>query len=60
MFQVLEILLGLVFSYVGLSGISDAHGLKGVGYGLLAIVGLALAIHGMLLLNVPDFFAGPM
>jgi hypothetical protein len=60
MFYVLEILLGVVLSYVGLQGVSDASGLKSVGYGLVAIAGLALAVHGMLLLNVPDFFAGPM
>ncbi len=60
MFYVLEILLGLVLSYVGLHGVSGASGLKSVGYGLVAIVGLMLAVHGVLLLNVPDFFAGPM
>ena len=59
MFYVLEILLGVVLSYVGLHGLSDSSGLKTVGYGLVAIAGLMLAVHGMLLLNVPDFFAGP-
>jgi hypothetical protein len=60
MFYILEILLGIVLSYVGLQGISDAKGLKSVGYGLVAIVGLMLAVHGILLFNVPDFFAAPM
>jgi hypothetical protein len=60
MFYVLEILLGVVLSYVGLQGVSEASGLKSVGYGLVAIAGLALAVHGMLLLSVPDFFASPM
>ena len=60
MFYVLEILLGVVLSYVGLHGVSDASGLRSVGYGLVAIVGLMLAIHGMLLFSVPDFFSGPM
>jgi hypothetical protein len=58
MFHVLEILLGLVLSYVGLQGISDSSGVKSLGYGLVAIAGLALAVHGILLFNVPDFFAG--
>lgn len=60
MFNILEILLGVVLSYVGLQGVSTATGLKSVGYGLVAVVGLMLAVHGMLLFNVPDFFAGPM
>ena len=60
MFYVLEILLGVVLSYVGLQGVSEATGLKSVVYGLVAIAGVALAVHGMLLFNVPDFFAGPM
>jgi len=59
MFNILEILLGVLLTYVGLQGVSEAPGLKGLGYGLLAIAGLTLAIHGMLLFNVPDFFAGP-
>jgi hypothetical protein len=60
MFYVLEILLGIVLSYVGLHGVSTTAGIKSVGYGLVAIVGLALAVHGILLFNVPGFFAGPM
>ncbi len=60
MFHILEILLGVVLSYLGLQGLSGTSGLKSLGYGLVAIVGLVLAMHGILLLNVPDFFAGPV
>ena len=58
--RLVEIVLGLVLIYVGLEKFSGADQIKGVIFGFVAIVGLILAVHGILLLNVPDFFEGPM
>jgi hypothetical protein len=51
-----EIALGLLFIYVGLVKFSSADQLKGLFFGLLAIAGLILTVHGLLLFLVPDFF----
>ena len=51
-----EIALGLLFMYVGLIKFSTADQLKGLFFGLLAIAGLILTVHGLLLFLVPNFF----
>ena len=56
MLRLVEIIFGVVLIYVSLSAFSTARRFKAVVYGLLAMTGLVLAVHGILLLNVPDFF----
>jgi hypothetical protein len=56
MIRLVEVILGLVLIYVGLDRFTGADRLKGLVYGALAILGLILAVHGILLFNVPDFF----
>ena len=56
MLRLLELALGIVLVYFGLSRFSRAKQARGVLYGLVAIVGLVLVIHGILLYIVPDFF----
>ena len=56
MIRLVEIVLGLALIYMGLEKFSGAGQVRGLIYGLVAIVGLILAVHGILLYNVPDFF----
>ena len=56
MIRLVEMILGLVLIYVGLDRFAGADRLKGLIYGGLAILGLILAVHGILLYDVPDFF----
>jgi len=60
MLHILEMIAGLVLMYTGLSSLEKASGFNSLGLGLIAIGGLVLLLHGVLLYNVPDFFAGPM
>ncbi len=57
MLHILELILGFVLIYTGMSSLGKSSGFASLGYGLLAIGGLLLVIHGILLYNVPDFFA---
>ena len=56
MLRLAEVVLGLVLIYVGLDRFAGADRLKSLVYGGLAILGLILAVHGILLFSVPDFF----
>jgi len=56
MIRLVEVILGLVLIYIGLDRFAGADRAMGVVYGVLAIVGLVLTVHGILLFNVPDFF----
>jgi ABC-type Fe3+ transport system permease subunit len=56
MIRLVEVVLGLVLIYVGLERFSGADKIQGLAFGGLAIAGLILAVHGILLFNVPDFF----
>ena len=56
MIRLVEVILGLVLIYIGLDRFACADRVMGVVYGVLAVAGLVLAVHGILLLNVPDFF----
>ena len=56
MIRLVEVILGLVLIYIGLDRFAGADRVMGVVYGVLAVAGLVLAVHGILLLNVPDFF----
>ena len=58
MIRIVEIVIGVALVYLSLDRFSSADQLKGLFYGLVAIAGLALAVHGILLYNVPGFFAG--
>jgi multisubunit Na+/H+ antiporter MnhB subunit len=56
MIRMLEVVLGLILIYLGLNRFSAADRIKGLAFAGLAIAGLILAIHGILLYNVPGFF----
>lgn len=56
MIRLVEIILGLVLIYVGLDRFAGAKRAMGLVFGALAIVGLILVVHGILLYSVPDFF----
>jgi hypothetical protein len=59
MIRLVEVVLGLILIYVGLDRFSGADRIKGLVFGGLAVAGLILAIHGILVYNVPDFFEVP-
>ncbi len=56
MLHLLEIFVGVVLVYTGLSSLGKASGFASLALGLIAIAGLVLVLHGVLLYNVPDFF----
>ena len=58
MFRLVEVIIGVVLIFIGLDRFSVGGQIRGLLFGLIAIVGLILVVHGILLYNVPDFFAG--
>jgi Co/Zn/Cd efflux system component len=60
MLKLVEVVIGLVLIYVSLDRFSRAGQVEGLLYGLVAIAGLVLAVHGILVFNVPEFFSSPM
>ena len=56
MIRLVEIVLGVALIYGGLEKFSGADQIRGVVYGFVAIVGLVMIVHGLLLYSVPDFF----
>jgi hypothetical protein len=60
MFKLVEILIGLILIYVGLERLSNSGRLLSVIFGMVAVLGLVMAVHGILLFNVPDFFGSSM
>jgi hypothetical protein len=60
MLRILEIVIGIALIYVSLDRLTVADRLMSVLYGLVAVAGLVLAVHGILLFNVPEFFTPSM
>jgi hypothetical protein len=60
MFKLLEVIIGIVLIYVGLDRVSDDNRVMSILFGVVALVGLVLTVHGILLYNVPDFFKPAM
>ena len=60
MLRILEIVIGIALIYVSLDRLTVSESLMSVLYGLVAIAGLILAVHGILLFNVPEFFTPSM
>jgi hypothetical protein len=56
MVRLVEVILGLVLIYAGLDRFTGTDKVRALVYGGLAVLGLILAVHGILLFNVPDFF----
>jgi hypothetical protein len=56
MFHLIEAVVGVVLIYLGLSRFGPADQKRGFLFGVVAVVGLILAVHGILLFLVPDFF----
>jgi hypothetical protein len=56
MFHLIECVIGVALIYFGLSRFAPAGQGKGFLFGLVAIAGLLLTVHGILLFLVPNFF----
>lgn len=56
MLRLLEVVIGIGLIYLGLERFGRERRLRGALFGLAAIAGLILAVHGILLYLVPDFF----
>jgi hypothetical protein len=57
MIRLVEVVIGVVLIFIGLDRFSVGGRIRGLFFGLIAIVGLILVVHGILLYTVPDFFA---
>jgi hypothetical protein len=53
-----EIVLGMAVMYFGIEKLCHSDRVRSVVYGLIAIAGLIVTVHGLLLYLVPGFF-GP-
>jgi hypothetical protein len=60
MLHLIETLIGVAVIYFGLSRFGPADQKKGFFYGVVAVVGLIVTVHGILLFLVPDFFSSSM
>lgn len=56
MLKLVEILLGMALMYFGIEKICHAGQLKSIVFGVVAIAGLIVMVHGLLLYLVPGFF----
>ena len=56
MLRLVEVVVGIGLIYLGLLRFGRESQLKGALYGLAAIAGLVLLVHGILLYLVTDFF----
>jgi predicted Co/Zn/Cd cation transporter (cation efflux family) len=56
MFHLIEAVIGVALISLGLSKFGPADQKRGFFFGIVAVVGLVLAVHGILLFLVPDFF----
>jgi len=60
MLRILEIVIGIALVYISLDRLTVSERLMSVLYGLVAVAGLILAVHGILLFTVPEFFTPSM
>jgi hypothetical protein len=60
MLHLIEAIIGIALIYFGFSKFGPASPKAGVLYGLIAIFGLVLMLHGILLFLVPGFFSASM
>lgn len=60
MLKLVEIVIGLALIYFGLNRLSNESRVMSILFGAVALVGLVLIVHGVLLYNVPDFFKNTM
>jgi len=56
--KLVEILIGMAVIYFGMEKICQADQAKSLMFGLIAIAGLIIMFHGLLVYLVPGFF-GP-
>ena len=56
MFHLIEAIVGVALIYFGFSRFAPADQKKGFLFGVVAVVGLILMVHGILLFLVPGFF----
>lgn len=56
MIHLIEAVIGVALIYLGMSRFAPADQKKGLLFGVVAVVGLILTVHGILLYLVPDFF----
>jgi hypothetical protein len=57
MLKLVEILIGIALIAFGMERLSKADQVLSLLFGIIAILGLVLMVHGILLFSVPDFFA---
>jgi hypothetical protein len=60
MFKLIEIVIGLALIYFGLDRLSNESRAMSIVFGVVALAGLVLIVHGILLYTVPDFFKNTM
>lgn len=58
MLRLVEIVLGMALMYFGIEKLCHADQVRSVVYGVIAIAGLIVMVHGLLVYLVPGFF-GP-
>jgi len=56
MIRFVEVIVGLALIYFALNRFGRERQMRGFLYGLVAIAGLVLVVHGILLYLVPNFF----
>lgn len=57
MLKLVEIVIGIALIAFGMDRLSKADRGMSLLFGIIAILGLVLMVHGILLYIVPDFFA---
>jgi hypothetical protein len=60
MLKLVEIIVGIALIYFGLHKLAKADQVMSLVFGIVAIVGLVLMVHGILLYSVPDFFSSSL
>ena len=58
MLRLVEIVLGMAVMYFGIEKLCHSDQIRSVAYGVIAIAGLVVTVHGLLVYLVPGFF-GP-
>jgi hypothetical protein len=56
--RLVEIVLGMAVMYFGIEKLCNADQVRSIAYGVIAIAGLIVTVHGLLVYLVPGFF-GP-
>jgi hypothetical protein len=55
--KLVEIVIGMALMYFGIEKLCNSDQASSVIYGVIAIAGLIVTVHGLLVYLVPDFFS---